>query len=672
MTRHLRHRVRRTTDRAFCSATQSATVVTFDVFDTALLRCVPEPADVFEIVGYRLREAGRLAVDPVAYRNLRIRAETTARARAALAGREEVTLLEIHTQLHESCPETDVEAGVAEELAVEAAVLVANPDVKRAFDSLLESGTHVAFVSDTYFPEAFVRRRLEALGFAGEFRVFASSDYGATKERGTLFSIVSRALDVESGQVVHLGDNRVADVVMAARAGVRGYWYRPSIAPATSDPLDTSLAERIIARVESLAGWFAGDSSEQRALATFGAGTMGPIFLGFTQWLAASLEREPTDLVLYCSRDGYPVLRLMELFERRTGFTRATYFGVSRRALNVPTITRLDDRAFDILCANHAPLPLRGYFSRIGIEIDRYAETVRDCGLAIDCTIYSARDRSRLRALFSQLESVVVEAVRAELPLLLDYCAQSGCFDAREVTVVDIGWGASLQASLGVLLASQGKTPRMRGFYVATDERIERYGGSAGTIASWLCHGAQPARTHEILSQGYWMLEMAFSAGHGSVLGYRRDGDTVAPVLQEYDPSAPAERAGQIFQDESYRLAERWKAIFAGLGPTISGAHAMRRFEAVVDRPPTTLANFFGEIVHVGGFGDTREDQAIARPPSLLQMIRRPAALREEYRKSHWKRGYLTRALRSQRMLGVALRVFGSLRALRRGVLSRA
>jgi hypothetical protein len=168
------------------------------------------------------------------------------------------------------------------------------------------------------------------------------------------------------------------------------------------------------------------------------------------------------------------------------------------------------------------------------------------------------------------------------------------------------------------------------------------------------------------------MLERAFSAGHGSVLGYRRDGDTVAPVLQEYDPSAPAERAGQIFQDESYRLAERWKAIFAGLGPTISGAHAMRRFEAVVDRPPTTLANFFGEIVHVGGFGDTREDQAIARPPSLLQMIRRPAALREEYRKSHWKRGYLTRALRSQRMLGVVLRVFGSLRALRRGVLSRA
>jgi FMN phosphatase YigB (HAD superfamily) len=672
LTRHRLHRVAVTTDRTFTRAIARAQVVTFDVFDTALLRCVPEPADVFEIVGYRLREAGRLTIDPVAYRRLRIRAETSARAHASAAGREDVTLREIHTELHAACPEADVEASIAAELAVETAVLVANPDVKEAFDALVGSGKTIAFVSDTYFSETFVRQRLEMLGFVGDFRVFASSDHGATKERGTLFEIVARALHVDRRQIAHLGDNRRADVVMATRSGVRGYWYRPSIPRLGAGHGDASLAERIVARIESLAGWSPSAGAEQRALATFGAGTMGPIFLGFTQWLAQSLAAEPTDLVLYCSRDGYPILRLMELFDRRAGFTRATYFGVSRRALNVPTITKLDARAFDILCANHAPLPLHEYFSRIGIDIRCYARTVRECGLAVDTTIYSAEDRTRLRELFTRLEDVIVCAVSAELPLLLDYCAQSGCFDAREITVVDIGWGASLQASLALLLASRGNTAPMRGFYVGTDERIERHAGSAGRISSWLSHGGKPARTHEIVSQGYWILEMAFSAGHGSVLGYRRDGDSVTPVLQEYDADAPSARAGQIFQDESYRFAERWKAMFDGIGPTISAAHAMRRFASVVDRPPIILAKFFGEIVHVGGLGNTREDQAIARPPTLGEIIRRPTALREEYAKSHWKRGYLTRAVGSQRTLQIALRLFNALRTLRRGVVLRA
>jgi predicted HAD superfamily hydrolase len=650
---------------------QRADAVTFDVFDTALLRCVPDPADVFEIVGYRLHETGRLAIDPFTYRNLRIRAETVARANALRAGHQEVTLREIHTELQALCPDADRDAGVAEELSVEAAVLIANPDVKRAFDFALARGKKIAFVSDTYFSESFVRERLEALGFAGDFRVFSSSDCGATKERGTLFDIVSRALDVNRPKIVHLGDNRRADVVMARRSGLQSYWYRPAIARAIGNSDDGSLGERIISRSESLAGWSLDESTEQRALSTFGAGTMGPIFLGFTQWLSQSLEREPTDLVLYCARDGYLILRLMELFERRAGFQRATYFGVSRRALNVPTITKLDARAFDILCANHAPVPVSEYFSRIGIEIERYATTVRDCGLEVDRAVYSEQDRTRLRELFSRLEDVVVEAVRAELPLLLGYCSQSGCFDAREITVVDIGWGASLQASLKVLLASQAKTPKIRGFYLATDERIDRYAGSAGSISSWLCHGAQPQSTHAVIAQGYWMLEMAFSAAHGSVLGYRLDGDMIQPVLQEYDTNAPSARAGRIFQDESYRFAQRWKAIFDGMGPTISAEQAFRRFQLVVDQPTQTLATFFGEIVHVGGLGDTREEQRIAKPPSMREFIRRPAGLREGYAKSHWKRGYLTRVLRSAHVIEFALPLATSLQTLRRRVLAK-
>ena len=78
-------------------------VLSLDVFDTLLWRRVPEPADVFLLLGRALEADGKLAPDlsPIGFAQLRRAAERAAREKAqAATGYREVTLAGIYAALH--------------------------------------------------------------------------------------------------------------------------------------------------------------------------------------------------------------------------------------------------------------------------------------------------------------------------------------------------------------------------------------------------------------------------------------------------------------------------------------------------------------------------------------------------------------------------------------------
>ncbi|MHB1206882.1 MAG: hypothetical protein ACYCZX_15030, partial [Rhodospirillaceae bacterium] len=76
----------------------SIRVLSADVFDTLLWRRVPEPADLFLVLGHGLAAGGRLApgTSAVAFAELRRGAQRAARDKAeAASGSREITLPDI-------------------------------------------------------------------------------------------------------------------------------------------------------------------------------------------------------------------------------------------------------------------------------------------------------------------------------------------------------------------------------------------------------------------------------------------------------------------------------------------------------------------------------------------------------------------------------------------------
>lgn len=115
-------------------------VISFDIFDTLLLRRVADPKDVFTLTAQKLGMES--------FPRLRIEAEAEARRR--VTGREkEVDLVQIYSVLGEWLG-IDIRAAMRTEIDTELAVCMANPYMKRLFDALRSMGKELIAVSDMY------------------------------------------------------------------------------------------------------------------------------------------------------------------------------------------------------------------------------------------------------------------------------------------------------------------------------------------------------------------------------------------------------------------------------------------------------------------------------------------------------------------------------------------
>ena len=284
----LRRRIRNLNDLKRFPGFGSAKLVSFDVFDTALLRSVARPADTLALSAWRGEQRLACGIEMRTLLEARTEAEIQARRWARAEGREEVTLDEIYARLPSSL--FRISPGLrVEELATERDICYPNPVILDIYRQVLASGIAVAFISDTTLPEAFLGELLAKNGFSGPHRIFASSSFGASKAHGGLFSLVASQIGISTSDIWHIGDNARSDVFHAHRAGVNGLWFRPKLRCQThqeqNKPADEErgIAKSLMDGIpESL---LAEGNCSAPPWQRIGLAVAGPLYLGFTQWL---------------------------------------------------------------------------------------------------------------------------------------------------------------------------------------------------------------------------------------------------------------------------------------------------------------------------------------------------------------------------------------------------
>ena len=190
-------------------------VLSFDVFDTLILRPFAEPSDLFILVG---EELGIMD-----FCEIRKKAEEDARRKSEfLRGTREVTLYDIYEMVEE---ETGVDAvkGARTEFLTERKLCFANPYMLEVFRMVKARGKTLVAVSDMYLPRELLEELLRSCGYEGFSHVFVSCDYSCTKRKGGLFDILRREY---SGQILHVGDHPRSDVEAARERGIEAVQYR--------------------------------------------------------------------------------------------------------------------------------------------------------------------------------------------------------------------------------------------------------------------------------------------------------------------------------------------------------------------------------------------------------------------------------------------------------------
>ena len=171
-------------------------VISFDIFDTLLVRPYVKPTDLF----YHLELLENLS----GYADARIQAERDARKKIP-----EATLDEIYSELHGYPGMKD------KEKQLEAQVLTANSEIKLIYNYAKMKGKRIVIVSDNYLPEKFLKSVLRRNGYTGFANIYVSCEYRKNKGSGTLFKEVIKHERVYPQSILHIGDNAHSDQKMA-------------------------------------------------------------------------------------------------------------------------------------------------------------------------------------------------------------------------------------------------------------------------------------------------------------------------------------------------------------------------------------------------------------------------------------------------------------------------
>lgn len=303
-------------------AIDKAQVVSFDVFDTLLLRPYLAPSDMFthlERVHKRFGFAQR-----------RLRAP---RIFYLKHGRErEANLDDIYDQLPDFADMKQAE------LDWEWQTIRANAEMKPLFDYALSAGKSVIICSDMYLPSEFIGRLLVHNGFAGYAKLFVSAYAGASKARRargggrrSLWDVVLEELKVPPASILHIGDNKGSDYTQARRHGLTAFWYETRFSRAIK--ANKQFRTLIHARGGSLGLSVCAALSLQRQRTSdywveFGYRYAGPIVYAFSRYIYKIAQDVRLDKILFVARDGYLPQKVFATFESTipTAYVYAPHF----------------------------------------------------------------------------------------------------------------------------------------------------------------------------------------------------------------------------------------------------------------------------------------------------------------------------------------------------------
>lgn len=655
--------------------------VSFDIFDTAVLRCTRIPTDIFHLMPYHKFDKDKFGswCFPDNFAKIRQEAEKMARIKAWAEYRSyEVTLNEIYHELSMLLALTDKEEDslMGLELQVELENLFANEYIMGIFDMASKLGVKILFISDIYHDREFISKVLASFGYSGYDALYLSSETKLSKSSGTLFQHVMESQKIMTGKWLHIGDNIESDILQPRSFGIDSLYYEKCLLRIEKDKnLSSRLASSLSDSNPSVASLIYGatatkffkdpSSSKPRLdLAICGSGWYewgyihaGPLLLGFLQWLLASVIKNKVEAIYFLARDGFFVKQAFDqLYADRVHNVSTHYMYASRRLFNFAAITELDAESVAFLTSGTSCLTVAGFLERISIRPSDCFDEIRSSGFEDDQVyVRSGRDYECLRKLMYAIEPLILDQANKERVILQKYLQQVALDHHSKVMIVDLGWHGSLQVSLEKLKQIYGLDTEFKGRYLGTFPRAAEFTNSGHDIQGFLCDAGIPETNYTDIRKCVEIYEWLFSAPHGTICGLSQNGSEIVPKYADNPIDVIRWKTASQAQRGVIEFLQDTSSSFANTNLSISPTDANCLMASFLTLPTFKEACLFGDIPHEEGFGDSGSFRYVAKPDGRLHVRINPYALYKESKTCFWQKGYLKR----RRILSKLIRFLG-------------
>lgn len=405
-------------------------VISFDVFDTLILRPFSSPRVLFSIMEERL--------GVYKFAKMRLDSENEVRLKRLDAdGHDNTTLEEIYRLI---AKKTNLDALAAAKLEydLELEYCYANPYFKEVVSKCREANKTIVLCTDMYLSREQIQGLLRKAGFPEFDGVYVSSELNRSKKRGDIFAILKQ--DFPTRRIIHVGDDESADIEHAEQSGISAYYYKNANEIGGRDRIEgmsylTSRAysglvnNHLYCKCESR-------SAEYELGYTYG----GIYVLGFVQWVNRFVAERNIEKVLFLSRDGDVYSKVYDKLPEHGNWE---YFYWSRMA--GAKITAMEN--FYEFCQRMIWHKARGVYR---IQVGHVLQFFGISKLTSQLAAYHLREKDilskgtaqRVENLFFDNKEAIIDAFRPDIEMTLEKIREA-VGNARKIAIVDVGWAGT-------------------------------------------------------------------------------------------------------------------------------------------------------------------------------------------------------------------------------------
>ena len=520
-------------------------LISFDIFDTLLVRPSCFPTDIFYLLDGEAKEI--LHDNSIDFYSIRLRAEAEAKEELAKNNHSngEITLTQIYDFISRkyNVEKTSIQKLIEAEIKLEADILRVRKPIIEIYREALSSGKKVVLTSDFYFEKENLEIILKSVGITGYYRLYISSELKKRKDTGELYTELVKNENVKPSEILHLGDNYNSDVISALNSGLTAFHIPSNYEIFFSDNLmhkniwkDIKLfspSERILLGIiiNKVANDFLQNENYTDTFAdkfSLGYYGLGPFLFSLAHFIISNeFIQNNYNNINFASRDGYLPKIIYDLIRNnRPEYLESRYIYGGRQAYNIASY---EGDVFKYLTAKTNHL---SEYTLVNLFDTLVKKNYLDEKYPSEWLNKSNFNEDKEDG-FKKLKKILSKH-HAEIKQILDerknsvsdyYNKEINLNNERRSITFDVGYSGSISEGISPLI--NGKVDKLYLWQTRKNEISDKKNGTNSIV---LC-GYQDEDKEK--PPVFLAIEELFSPLEKSCTGFKKAGDKIFPIFED-------------------------------------------------------------------------------------------------------------------------------------------
>ena len=427
--------------------------VSFDVFDTCLIRRCGLPHKIWDIMADKLFDTDDI------------------RGRLSFVGNRSVvekrmmdenfypTLNDIYEEFNVSQWGFESSQIMQLEMELEERELCPNPQMLDVVNKYRLEGFSVSFISDMYLPSVFLKKILVKYGFCKENeKVYVSAECKASKNDGSLFDYVFKDTGTKAKQWIHYGDNEKSDYLEPKSKGVKSFWIKNTLF--TDEEKRWISDARFYTHKHEIELWaglcrYARVNLDDSECTERAVDLISSLYIPYVRYIMDESKEQNINVLYFLARDAHIFLQIAEQFKNRYPNIELKYLKLSRRSLYPCVFYEVNDYEMELTICQCIAQTAKKSVEYIGLEWESLSPKTRNQFNA-DYRFTSARKaKAFAKCLIENDRKMILEKSSNYREMLLGYLKQEGVLGFRKIASVDLGWIGSCRCILNYILRKE-------------------------------------------------------------------------------------------------------------------------------------------------------------------------------------------------------------------------